>query len=85
MVLERQNSLCSNPAVDVLVAYEKTHRQEAYSLINKLRSDGCRTEAYISSNQYYDFISYADYKKISKIILVDEKGSNDISTKEVQV
>jgi ATP phosphoribosyltransferase regulatory subunit len=84
MVLERQGSLCSSPKIDVLVAFEKNYRQEAYSLIDRLRSNGHRTEAFIPSKQDCDYISYAKYKKIPKVIIVDNNGSHEITTEEVQ-
>jgi len=80
MVLERQRDLCDIPAVEVLVAYEKNSRQEAYSLISELRNDGYRTEVFIPSKQNYDYISYAQYKKIPKAIFVDSKGFHETLT-----
>lgn len=80
MVLERQKNLCSIPTVDVLVVCERDYRQEAYCLVNKLRSDGYRTEVFIPTKQDYDYISYANKKNIPKIIHVDSKGSHEMST-----
>lgn len=84
MVLERRGSLCGNPKIDVLVAFEKDCRQKAYSMINKLRSDGYRTETFIPTKLDYDYTSYAKNKKIPKVIFIDSKGIHEMAAMEVQ-
>lgn len=84
MILERQSNLLAIPAVDILVTYEKQHRQTAYSLICKLRSDGYKTEGFIPTKHGHDYISYAKLKKIPKVIFIDSNGSHEISTREVR-
>ena len=79
MVLERQKNLYNIPNIDVLVAYEKNSRQKAYLMMNELRSDGFRAEAFILSNQETDYYAYAIRKNIPKVIYFNSNGIQKIT------